>query len=96
MYIFLFYPFPLINLTPLDDDMIPWKLTPQTICVDRLMEYNGNEMLQGTGHPAEIQEFYSRFSAGCPNLFFVAKSVRLVMQYYLHSLLECNLDNSVT
>ena len=36
-------------------------------------------MLQGTGHPAEIQEFYSRFSAGCPNLFFVAKSVRLVM-----------------
>ena len=45
------------------------------------MEYNGNEMLQGTGHPAEIQEFYSRFSAGCPNLFFVAKSVRLVMEH---------------
>ena len=43
------------------------------------MEYNGNEMLQGTGHPAEIQEFYSRFSAGCLNLFLVAKSVRLVM-----------------
>ena len=36
-------------------------------------------MLQGTGHPAEIQEFYSRFSAGCLNLFLVAKSVRLVI-----------------
>ena len=36
-------------------------------------------MLQGTGHPAEIQEFYSGFSAGCPSLFSVAKSVRLVM-----------------
>ena len=79
MYIFLFNTVPLINLTPSDDDMIPWKLTPQTICDDGLMEYNENEMLQGTGHPAEIQEFYSRFSAGCPSLFFVAKSVRLFM-----------------
>ena len=48
------------------------------------MEYNGNEMFQGTGHPAEIQEFYSRFSAGCLSLFLVAKSVRLVMPTLKH------------
>ena len=37
-------------------------------------------MLQGFGHPAEIPEFYSRFSAGCPRHFLVAKSLRLVMR----------------
>ena len=35
----LFCTFPLIiNLTPSDDDMITCKLTPQTICDDRLKD----------------------------------------------------------
>ena len=59
------------------------------------MEYNGNEMLQETGHPAEIQEFYSRFSAGYPSLFLVAKSVRLVDWCHTDNILNDPSFNSV-
>ena len=40
-------------------------------------------MLQATGYPAEIADFYSAISAGCWAVFLVAKIVRLVMPRYV-------------
>ena len=36
-------------------------------------------MLQATGYPAEIADFYSAISAGYWGFFLVAKTVQLVM-----------------
>ena len=36
-------------------------------------------MLQATGYPAEIADFYSAISAGYWGVFLVAKTVQLVM-----------------
>ena len=41
-------------------------------------------MLQATGYPAEIADFYSAISAGYWGVFLVAKTVRLVMLVYKH------------
>ena len=42
-------------------------------------------MLQATGYPAEIADFYSTISAGYWGVFLVAKTVQLVMRRELVS-----------
>ena len=44
-------------------------------------------MLQATGYPAEIADFYSAISAGYWGVFLVAKTVQLVMLTGLLSLI---------
>ena len=41
-------------------------------------------MLQATGYPAEIADFYSAISAGYWGVFLVAKTVQLVMIMVLY------------
>ena len=43
-------------------------------------------MLQATGYPGEIPDFYSAISAGYLGVFLVAKTVQLVMSLYFPSL----------
>ena len=52
-------------------------------------------MLQATGYPAEIADFYSAISAGYCGVFLVAKTVQLVMDceaFSRHKTLYSNRD----
>ena len=44
------------------------------ICDDRLKEYNGNEMLQGTGHPAEKPELTPASQLDAPAVFWLLRA----------------------